>query len=263
MTTKKSSTPTKSKTAARAKKTATVEVAHKKVLFCTAEAAPFIRTGGLGDVAGALPLALSRMGVDVRVVLPYYQDIPETYRHTMNYIGNTTVPLAWRSQYCGVFTQTIEGVKYYFIDNEYYFKRAGLYGHYDDAERFAFFSRAILEMLSVIDFYPDVIHCNDWQTALVPVMKDVFYQGRPEIISAKTLYTVHNIEFQGKYGREIVQDPPPLRFATSRLPPVLPILRNSANCLSMRSKLCFPMISDTIPSCVRSVFAMKRILFPK
>lgn len=177
-----------------------------KVLFVTSEAAPFIRTGGLGDVAGALPYALRQKDVDIRIILPYYSDIPDSYKHTMNYIGNIYVPLSWRYQYCGVFSQVVNGVKYYFIDNEYYFKRQGIYGHYDDAERFAFFSRAVLEILPVIDFYPDVIHCNDWQTAMVPVMKDVFYTNDEKIRSARTLFTIHNIEYQGKYGREIIRD---------------------------------------------------------
>ena len=177
-----------------------------KVLFATSEAYPFIKTGGLGDVAGALPSELVKLGVDARVILPYYSDIADKYKSTMSYIGNLSVPVAWRNQYCGVFEQTVGGVKYYFIDNEYYFKRTGIYGFYDDAERFAFFSRAILEVLWLIDFYPDVLHANDWHTALVPVYLDAYYIQREEYKNIKTLFTIHNIEFQGKYGREILLD---------------------------------------------------------
>ena len=177
-----------------------------KVLFTASEAAPFIKSGGLGDVAGALPKTLVALGHDVRVVLPYYSDIPEAYRHTMSYVGNFNVTLAWRSLYAGVFCQNIDGVKYYFIDNEYYFKRKGLYGHYDDAERFAYFSRAVLDMLPVIDFYPDVIHCNDWHTALTPVYLDTIYREKCGYQNIKTVFTIHNIQFQGKYGKEIAAD---------------------------------------------------------
>lgn len=177
-----------------------------KILFTASEAAPFIKSGGLGDVAGALPKTLVAQGHDVRVVIPYYFDIPEAYRQTMSYVGNFFVTLAWRSLYAGVFCQTIDGVKYYFIDNEYYFKRKGIYGHYDDAERFAFFSRAVLDMLPVIDFFPDVIHCNDWHTALTPVYLDTIYREKHGYAEIKTVFTIHNIQFQGKYGKELAGD---------------------------------------------------------
>ncbi len=177
-----------------------------KVLFATSECVPFAKTGGLGDVAGALPSSLVSGGVDCRVVVPFYSVIPETYKSTMQYIGSITVPVSWRNQYCGIFTQTYNGVKHYFIDNEYYFKREGLYGYYDDAERFAFFSRAILELMKVIDFYPDVLHCNDWHTALCPIYLDAFYANQDGYRGMKCLFTIHNIEFQGKYGREILGD---------------------------------------------------------
>lgn len=177
-----------------------------KVLYAASEAYPFIKTGGLGDVAGALPAELVKLGVDARVILPYYSDIAEKYKSTMNYVGNLSVPVAWRNQYCGVFEQSVGGVKYYFIDNEYYFKRAGIYGFYDDAERFAFFSRAVLEVLWLIDFYPDVLHANDWHTALIPVYLDAYYVEREEYKNIKTLFTIHNIEFQGKYGKEVLFD---------------------------------------------------------
>lgn len=177
-----------------------------KILFTAAEAMPFMKTGGLGDVAGALPQALNILGEDCRVIMPYYGDIADSYKRTMTSIGNVYVPLSWRYQYCGVFSQSINGVKYYFIDNEYYFKRSGCYGFYDDAERFAFFSKAILEVLPLIDFYPDVIHANDWHTALVPVYLDIFHRHRDEYRNIRTVFTIHNIEFQGKYGKELLAD---------------------------------------------------------
>ena len=138
-----------------------------KVLFAASEAVPFIKTGGLGDVAGALPKALCEKGVDARVILPLYQDIPEKWKSQMNFLKVVWVPLAWRTQYCGVFSLEYEGVTYYFLDNKYYFGRRGLYGYFDDAERYAFFCKAVLEILQHLDFEPDVIHCNDWQTALI------------------------------------------------------------------------------------------------
>lgn len=177
-----------------------------KILFAAAEAAPFIKTGGLGDVAGALPKTLKAQGHDVRVVLPYYSEIPEGFRNTMSYLGSFFVDLSWRHLYAGIFTQTVDGVRYYFIDNEYYFKRKGIYGHYDDAERFAFFSRAICDLLPEIDFFPDVIHSNDWHTAMTPVFLDTFYRDREGYANIKTVFTIHNIEFQGKYGKEIFED---------------------------------------------------------
>lgn len=179
---------------------------NMKVLFVAGEANPFIKTGGLADVAGALPAALVEKGVDARVMIPLYQDIPQDYKNNMKYIGNCYVQLSWRSQYCGVFTYNYQGVIYYFIDNEFYFKRHGIYGHYDDGERFAFFSKAILEVLKLIDFAPDIIHANDWHTALVPVFLDCFYRGDDYCKKAKTVYTIHNIEFQGQYGDNLIGD---------------------------------------------------------
>ena len=140
-----------------------------KVLFCASEALPFSATGGLADVAGSLPQALRSRLIGCRVVTPLYDGIPQELRDQMHFVTSISVPVAWRRQYCGIFEAKINNVIYYLIDNQYYFKRSGIYGHFDDAERFAFFSRAILEMLPYIDFKPDIIHTNDWQTALVPV----------------------------------------------------------------------------------------------
>ena len=122
------------------------------ILFAVSEALPYIKSGGLGDVAGSLPVAINKKGHDCRVVIPLYKDIPQKLRSNMKYITNMTVDVAWRKQYCGIFTADVNGVTYYFLDNEYYFGRSGLYGFYDDCERFTFFSRAILEMLRYIDF---------------------------------------------------------------------------------------------------------------
>ena len=178
-----------------------------KVLFASSEAYPFAMSGGLADVAGALPKALRKRLIGCRVVLPLYECVSEEYRHNMKFLGSISVPVAWRRQYCGVFEIKHDGVIYYLLDNQYYFKRNGLYGHYDDAERFAFFSRAILEILPLIDFKPDIIHCNDWQTALVPVYLDMFYRNHHDIYSnIKTVFTIHNIQYQGKYGMELLDD---------------------------------------------------------
>ncbi len=177
-----------------------------KVLFVASEAGPFLRTGGLGDVAAALPQALKKKDVDIAVVMPLYQGIPEKYRSTMEFLGSVNVPLGWRKQYAGLFTFTIDDVQYFFIDNEYYFKRGELYGHFDDGERFAFFSKAVLEIMPLMNFMPDIIHVNDWQAALLPVMLDCFYRGIQGYENIKTLLTIHNIEFQGKMDKCVIND---------------------------------------------------------
>lgn len=176
------------------------------ILFAASEAVPFIATGGLADVAGALPKSLVKNDIDCRVVIPLYDDISHELRETMEFIGSFYVSLSWRRQYCGIYQAVVDGVTYYFLDNEYYFKRAGAYGFYDDAERFAFFSKAILEMLVHIDFAPHIIHANDWQTALVPVYLNTFYRDIPKFENIKTVFTIHNIQYQGKYGLEIMSD---------------------------------------------------------
>ncbi len=176
-----------------------------KILFTASEGLPFIQTGGLGDVIGALPKSIVKADpdFDVRVVLPLYEKIDRTDMEFLCYIY---VPLAWRSQYCGIFRKVLDGVTYYFIDNEYYFKRAGCYGHFDDGERFAFFSKAALEMLPAIDFFPDVIHAHDWQTALVPIYLRTSFSGSETYRRIKSVFTIHNIEYQGKYDPAILTD---------------------------------------------------------
>ncbi len=177
-----------------------------KVLFASSEAYPFAMSGGLADVAGALPKALRKRFVGCRIILPLYSNIPEELRQKMNFICNITVPVSWRRQYCGVFEAHMDGVIYYLIDNQYYFNREGLYGFYDDAERYAFFSRAVLEVIPHLNFTPDIIHCNDWQTALIPVYLDAFYKNNDLYKNIKTVFTIHNIQYQGKYGDELYGD---------------------------------------------------------
>ena len=177
-----------------------------KCLFVTSEAQPFAASGGLAEVSGSLPHALRQRLIGCRIVMPLYDEIPENLRENMRFLTSFSVPVSWRRQYCGVFEARYNGVIYYFLDNQYYFKRNGLYGHYDDAERFAFFSRAVLEMLPFIDFKPDVIHCNDWQTALVPTYYNLFYSQSDWYKGIKTVFTIHNIQYQGKYGSELYEE---------------------------------------------------------
>ena len=178
-----------------------------KILFVASEAAPFVRSGGLGDVAGALPKAFAELGHDARVILPFYKlIIPDKYKNNFRFVGSTYVDLSWRRQYVGVYEAIYDGVTYYFVDNEMYFKRDRLYGNFDDGERFAYFSKAVLEVIQLIGFYPDILHCNDWHTALTPVYLDVFYRFAEEFRNIRTVFTIHNIEFQGKYGTELLGD---------------------------------------------------------
>lgn len=178
-----------------------------KILIAASEAAPFITTGGLGEVAGSLPKALKEKygdEIDIRIVLPLYQGIWD--RSEFEYVGKTTVPLAWRQQYLGVFKKTVNNVTYYFLDNEYYFKRGECYGHFDDGERFAFFSKAALFVLPMLQFIPDIIHANDWQTALMPIYLRTIYSNAPEYKNIKTIMTIHNIEYQGVFDLKIAED---------------------------------------------------------
>ena len=176
------------------------------ILYVTSEAVPFCKTGGLADVAGSLPQALAKGGDHVSVILPLYQTVSEKWIDQLHFEKWTYVRLAWRSVYCGLFSLEHEGVTWYFVDNEHYFKRPDLYGYYDDGERFAFFSRAVTELLPDLPEKPDVVHCNDWQSALVPIyirdeaVRQDFYKG------IHTVITVHNVEYQGRYGRDTLED---------------------------------------------------------
>ena len=183
-------------------------VAEKtKILFVASEARPFIATGGLADVIGSLPQALATdPKYDVRVVLPLYSDIKPEFRRKMSFLGNIFVQLSWRKQYCGIFRCVENGVTYYFLDNEQYFKRSGCYGYFDDGERFAFFSRATMDILPFLGYYPDVLHCHDWQAALAAIYLKTIYNQYPEYQNIRALFTIHNIEYQGKYSLDIIED---------------------------------------------------------
>ncbi len=179
----------------------------KKIMFVASEAAPFIATGGLAEVIGSLSKAIAKdENFDVRVIVPLYQDIKKEYRKDFRFIGNIFVPLSWRNQYCGIFEYEKDNVKFYFVDNEYYFKRPGCYGYYDDGERFAFFCRSVMEILSFLNFYPDILHCHDWQAALAALYLKTIYCFRPEYQFIRSVFTIHNIEYQGKYSLDILED---------------------------------------------------------
>ena len=176
-----------------------------KVLYASPEVMPFGGTGGLGEVAGSLPGAVNKLKksqVECRVIMPLYASVKEEYRKQMKFLGSMEIPVAWRSQYMGIFELSRSGVTYYFVDNEYYFKRDGLYGFYDDCERFTFFSRAVLESSGITGFEPDIVHTNDWQTALASVFSKTIYRSK----GIKTVFTVHNVEYQGRYGTGVLED---------------------------------------------------------
>ncbi len=177
------------------------------VLFAAFECSPFIKTGGLGDVVGSLPPALKGRSCDIRVILPKLRQIPEEYRREMKPLAVLSVPLGWRNQYCGVETLKLGKIQYYFIDNEFYFFRENTYGYDDDCERIAFFSKAVLECLPGLDgFFPDVIHAHDWHTALVPVFLREQYQALEPYRNIRTVYTIHNLKFQGILGEFALGD---------------------------------------------------------
>lgn len=177
-----------------------------KILFAVSEAVPFVKTGGLADVGSALPSALAARGHDVKVILPLYESIGEQWREKMTFLQCYDIKLAWRTPYCGILSLEKDGVTYLFVDNEYYFKRADLYGHYDDGERFAFFSRAVIEAAEHLDWSPDIIHCNDWHTALVPIYLLEERYHVPQLAETKSVFTIHNIEYQGRYSEHTLYD---------------------------------------------------------
>ena len=175
-----------------------------KVLFVAAEAVPFVKTGGLADVIGSLPKELLKEGVDARVILPKYGEIPDRFQEMMTTVAVLDAPVGWRRQYVGIEKLEYQGVTFYFVDNEYYFKRKGLYGHYDDGERFAYYSRAVLESLPFLDFEPDVLHCHDWHTAAVPVLLAAHYrEAYPHL---RTVFTIHNLKYQGIFSPAVLSE---------------------------------------------------------
>lgn len=181
---------------------------QKKILFVTSECAGFAQTGGLAEVAGSLPKAIASQSKSfkVKVVMPLYKTIIEKYKNELKFVGDGKISLAWRDSYVGVFTLKKDGMEYYFVDNKYYFNRDNLYGHYDDGERFAFFSKSIFKVMEIIDFFPDIIHTNDWQTALVNVYLDILYKKENIYTDIKSVFTIHNIEYQGIYDLGFLED---------------------------------------------------------
>ncbi len=177
-----------------------------KVLYATFEAVPFAKTGGLGDVGGSLPSALKKVGIDVRVIMPKFSTIPQQLKDEMTHLTDFSVQLGWRSQYCGIEKLEYEGVIWYFIDNQYYFDRSYPYGFFDDGERIAFFSKAICESIQYLDFHPDILHCNDWHTALSTVFLRELYQGNEIYEQIKTVFTVHNLKYQGVFDSSMLGD---------------------------------------------------------
>ena len=179
-----------------------------QIVFASAECAPFVKTGGLGDVAGSLPAALVRAGAEVIVMVPKYATIKDEYKAQMEHFADFYVSLGWRNEYCGLEKLERDGVTYMFVDNEHYFARDYPYGFFDDGERFAFFSKAITESLQHLPegFECDILHCNDWQTALAPVFLREFYQGLPLYDRVKTVFSIHNVAFQGQFSDTVMED---------------------------------------------------------
>ena len=178
----------------------------KKILFVGSEAMPFAATGGLGDVLSSLPVSLSEISrgeAEISVIMPLYSSIPDSWRKKMNFETCFEISLSWRRLYCGIFSLEHNGVRYYFVDNEYYFCRGQLYGEYDDGERFAFFCKAVMEFILRWDQKPDVLHAHDWQSALCTVYYARKYK---HLYKMSTVFTIHNIEYQGKYDMSILGD---------------------------------------------------------
>ncbi len=178
-----------------------------KILFAASECVPFIKTGGLADVVGALAPVLAKKGHDVRVILPLYTAIPEKYVSAMRHLVDFEVNLGWRRQYCGIEVLEQDGVTFYFVDNKYYFGRNYIYGlGGDEYERFGFFCRGVLNALPLIKFIPDIIHANDWQTGMIPALLKIQYTHLPDYANIKTVYTIHNLQYQGVFGIDQFKD---------------------------------------------------------
>lgn len=178
-----------------------------KILYVTAECWPFVKTGGLGDVSYALPKALKKEGADVRVIMPKYSNIPTYLKDKFKPVAEFSVKVGWRNQYCGMETMELDGVTFYFIDNEFYFKRSdepSIYGHGDDPERFAFFSNAVLSSMEKLNFYPDVMNLNDWHTGMIPLLLKEDYGHLKKYKNIKTVYTIHNLQYQGIFNKDML-----------------------------------------------------------
>lgn len=224
-----------------------------QVVFASAEVAPFVKTGGLGDVAGSLPQELVKDGCDVIVMCPKYASIPDVFKSRMEHFTDFYVPLGWRNEYCGLEKIEENGVTYLFVDNEHYFNRSYPYGFYDDGERFAFFSKAICESLQHLPegFECDVLHCNDWQTALAPVFLREFYQGLPLYERVKTIFTIHNIAFQGQFSDKMLNDV----LGLAHIPNAARQLRCDSSSINfMQGALCYSDAITTVsPSYAREI----------
>ena len=181
---------------------------NKKILMVSSECVPFVKTGGLADVLGVLPNKLKEIGNDCRVILPLYRQIKERYINELEFVRWTTIHMGWRTMYSGLFKFELNGVLYYFIDNEYYFNTHEIYTDFNfDVERFSFFQRAVLDALGEpMDFFPDIIHCHDWQTGMIPCLLDAHYRPNGFFTELKTVYTIHNLKYQGVYGVSQIAD---------------------------------------------------------
>lgn len=177
-----------------------------KVMFVAAEAVPFAKAGGLGDVIGSLPIEIAKKNVDVRVVLPYYRDIPQKYKNQMKKVSGCQVKIGWRDQHAEIWELKDRGVTFYFIDQPYYYDRSGLYGYFDDGERFSFLSQAALTVIENMKFFPDIIHAHDWHTALVPFYVKELYWKRGICENTKIVFTIHNLAYQGSFPPEFIED---------------------------------------------------------
>jgi starch synthase len=177
-----------------------------KVLFAVSECVPFVKTGGLADVAGALPKELKKLGTEVHVMLPNYSLISDEFKQSFQFKTSIEIPLGSMNQYCGIYTMELDGITYHFIDNEYYFHRSSIYGQDDDGERFSFFSKAVLECIPHLDFIPDVIHSHDWHTAMVNFLLKFQYRHQPLYANIKTVFTIHNLQFQGIFPFEKISE---------------------------------------------------------
>lgn len=178
----------------------------KQVLFAAAEAVPFAKSGGLGDVVGSLPAQMIKDGIDTRVILPLYRDIPEAFKEKAKPVAECPVQIAWRRQNAVLWQTEYNGVIFYFVDQPYYFDRSGYYGYFDDAERFAFFSQAVLALIDKLDYHPDIIHAHDWHTALVPIYLEHQYRRKDKWKDVKTVFTIHNLAYQGRFAPSVIED---------------------------------------------------------
>ncbi len=183
-------------------------MSKKKILMVASECAPFAKTGGLADVVGVLPAKLIAAGLDCRVMMPLYRQIKEKYIKDLTFVRWTTIKIGWRSMYSGLFTMMHDGVQYYFIDNEFYFNSQSIYTEYSyDIERFSFFQRAVLDALgSPMNFYPDILHCHDWQTGMIPCLLDAHFHPHGYFTDMRTVYTIHNLKYQGVHGIHQIAD---------------------------------------------------------